>query len=112
MYQFVKRLKIAVRTRTCKSQFTNAAMQDVKEDYCRRLMTSFKSRIDDPKYFINMDETAVYLHCAPNRTVHPRGEKTVFIMVGGGCPTRFALAVNEAIDVSKLSLFVIFKGVP
>ena len=73
---------------------------------------SFKSRTDDPRFFINMDETAVYLNCAPNRTVHLRSEKTVSIMVGGGCCARFTQALSMAMDGSKLYLFVTLKGVP
>ena len=112
VYQFMKRRNVAIRTRTRKSQVTNAAMQDVKEDFCPHLMTSFKSHIDDPRYFINMDEAAVYLNCAPNRTGHPRGERTVSTMDGGGCSAIFTLAVCLVMDGSKLPLFIIFKGVP
>ena len=46
-------------------------------------MTSYHNLIGNPKYLLNMDETAVYLNCAPNRTAHPKGEKTISIMVGG-----------------------------
>ena len=49
-----------------------------------------------------MEETAVYVNCAPNRAVHPRGEKKVSIMVGGGCSARFTLGVSVAMDGSKL----------
>ena len=47
VYEFMKRRYLAICNRTRKSQITNAAMQDVKEDNCRRLMTPFKSRIDN-----------------------------------------------------------------
>ena len=59
-----------------------------------------------------MDETAVYFNCSPNRTVHPKGEKTVSIMTGETSSTRFTLAVSVALDGSKLPLFATFEGVP
>ena len=112
VYEYMKRRNLSIRTRTRKSQVTDAAMQQVKADYCRRVMTSFHNRINNPRYLINMDETAIYLNCSPVRTVHPRGEKTVSIMIGGTSSMRFTLAVTVAMDGSKLPLFVIFKGVP
>ena len=112
VYEFLKRRHLSVRTRTRVSQITNAAMQPVKRDFCRRIMTSYQSKIRDPKYLVNMDETAVYLNCTPNRTVHPTGEKTVAIMIGRSNPTRITVAVSVAMDGSKLPLFVIFRGKP
>ena len=68
--------------------------------------------MDNPKYFLNMDETEVFLNCAPNRTVYPKGENKVSIMVGGSSSMRFTLAVIIAMDGRKLPFFVIFKGKP
>ena len=112
VYDFMMRRHLGVRTRTCKSQITESAMPSVKQDYCRNVMTSYHNLIGNPKYLLYMDETAVYLNCASNRTVHPKGEKTIFIMVGGSSSMRFTLAVTIAMDGSKLLLFVIFKGTP
>ena len=75
-------------------------------------MISYCNLIGNPKYSLNMDETAVYLNCSPNRTVYPKGEKTVSIMFGRSSSTRFTLAVTIVMDGSKLPLFVIFKGTP
>ena len=87
-------------------------MQSVKQDFCRCLMTSYNNTLRNPRFLVNMDETAVYLNCSPNRTVHPKREKTVPIMIGGTFSTRFKLAISDATDDSKLPLFVIFKGIP
>ncbi len=73
VYEFQKRKSLSVRTRTCVSQETSTTMLPVKCDFCRRIMRSFHTRISDPKYLINMDETAVYLNCGPKHTVHPKG---------------------------------------
>ena len=87
-------------------------MQLVKGDYCRNVMTSYCNLIGNSKYFLNMDETAVYVNCVRNRTVHPKGEKTVSIIVGGLSSMRFTLSATITIDGSKLPLLVIFKGTP
>ena len=59
-----------------------------------------------------MDETAVYLNCSPNRTVHMKGEKTVAATIGIASSARFTLAVTVSTDGMKLPLFVIFKDTP
>ena len=53
-----------------------------------------------------------FLDCAPNRSVHVKGEKTVSVMIGSASSMRFTLAVSVAMDSSKLPFFVIFKGKP
>ena len=105
VYRFIKRRGFSLRTRTRVSQITNAVMQPVRRDYCRRLMNSNRNRINDPRYLINMDETAVFLNCAPNCTVHVKGEKTVSVMIGSASSMRFTLAVSAAMDGRKLPLF-------
>ena len=112
VYRFMVRNNLSVRTRTRVSQITDAAMQSVRHDFCHRLMTSYKARINDPHLLINMDETAVYLNCSPNRTVHMKGEKAVAMNIGSASSMRFTLAVTVAMDGTKLPLFVIFKGTP
>ena len=103
---------LPARTRTRVSQVTAAAIQLIRQQFCRRLMTSCKHRINDPHLLVNMDEIAVYFKCSPNRTVHIKGEKTVSVMKGGASSMRFTLAVAVAIDGTKLPLFAIFKSTP
>ena len=112
VYRFIKRRGFSIRTRTRVSQITDAAVQPVRRDYCWRLMTSYGNRINGPHYLISMDETAVFLHCASNRTVHVKEKKTVSVMIASASSMRFILAVSVAMDGSKLSLFAIFKGKP
>ena len=110
VYKFIKIRPLSVRTRTRKSQITNTIMQSVKQDSCRRLMTSNNGLIRNPPFFVYMDERTVYLNCSPNRTVHTRGQKSVSIMVGGTSSTRFTLTATIAMYGTKLPLFPIFKG--
>ena len=101
-----------MRTRTRVSQITDAAMQSVRHDFCHRLMTSYIARINEPHLLINMDETAVYFNCSPNRSAHMKGEKTVAMNIGGASQMHSTLAVTVAMDGTKLTLFGIFKGTP
>ncbi len=87
-------------------------MESVGRDFAQRLMTSYSYRINNPRYLVNMDETAVHMNCSPNRTIHEKGEKTVSIMIGGASSARFTLPVSVGIDGAYLPLFVIFKGKP
>ena len=88
----------------------SVAMQSVKQSYSRNIMTTFRNRIGDPKYLINMNETAVYLNFSTTRTLHPTGEKTVAVNIEGATSSRFTLGVSIAMDGTKLPLFAIFKG--
>ena len=110
MYDLMKRRNLSVWTRTRTSQILNAAMQLVKDAYCHRIMTSYNLRINNPKYLLNIDETAVYLKCSPKRTMYLKGENIVSVMIGGSSSMRFTLTVTVAMDRTKLPLFVIFKG--
>ena len=65
---------------------------------------------DNPKYFLNVNETEVYLKCAPNRIVHPKGEETVSIMSGGSSSMLVTRAVTIAMDGRKLPFFVILNA--
>ncbi len=75
-------------------------------------MTSFHNRVNHEHYFVNMDQTPVYMNCAPHLTVHKKGTKTVPIRVRGVNSQSFSLAVAVAKDGTKLPLFVVFKGMP
>ncbi len=61
-------------------------------------MMSYSNLVNDPHYFVNMDETAVYMNCSPNRMIHRKGTKTVSVMTGGAKSTRFTLAVAVVMD--------------
>ena len=110
VYNFMKHRNLSVRTRTRTSQILDSAMQPVRDVYCHRIMTSYNLRINNPKYLVDMDETAIYLNSALKRTVHLKGEKIVPVMIDGSSSMRFTLAVTVAMDGTKLPLFVIFKG--
>ena len=71
-------------------------------------MTTYSMRVRNPKFLCNMDQTPVYMNCAPNRTVHRRGERTVSIRTGGSSSNH--VTVTTAMDGSKLPLFCTFKG--
>lgn len=112
VHQFMKRRRLCVRTRTSVSQQTRNVMESVKRDICKRVMTTFRNRIKNPRLLVNMDETAIYLNCSPKRTVYGKGERTVSIRIGGTSSMRFTPAVTVAMDGTKLPLFAIFKGTP
>ncbi len=112
VYDFLQRHNLCIRTRTRIAQVTDSVMLAVKKDFCFRVMQSYKYRINNPRYLVNMDQTAVFLNCSPTRTVDIKGKRTVSIRVGGSGSMKFTLCVAVALDGTKLPLFVIFKGQP
>ena len=101
-----------MRNKTRVSQVIDPLLQQSKQDYCRRVMTTFYNRIRNPKLLCDMDQTPVYMNSTPGRTVHRKGARFVSIKVGGTTGLRITVAVTVAMDGSKLSLFIIFKGKP
>lgn len=65
-------------------EFRNAVRQ---KSYNRNLMTTFRNRVGDPKYLMNMDDRAVRLNCNTNRKVHPSGQKTVAANIEDDTPS-------------------------
>lgn len=63
----------------------------------------------NPKCFLNMDETEVYLNSAPNRTIHSKAESKISIMVGRSLLMRFTFAVTMTMDGIEFRLFVTFN---
>ncbi len=92
------------------SQTTATAMESVRRDFAQLLLTSYGSGIHDPPDVVNMDDTATYMDCSPNRTIHKTGEGTVSIMIGVPPYDRFTSALSVAMDGTKRPLFVILKG--
>ncbi len=112
VYDFMQRHESCIRTRTRIAQSTDAVTQAVKKDFCFRVMQSYEARINNPRFLVNMDQTAVFLNCSRTRTVDTKGKRTISIRVGGGTSLRFTLCVAVALDGTKLPLFIIFKGQP
>ena len=96
---------------TRKSQILNAAIDQVKQDFCKRVMHILHNRIIEEKYLINMDQTNLYLNLAPQTAVHRKGERAVFVQLRGSS-SRLPLCVAAAKDGAKLRLFVVMKGEP
>ena len=67
--------------------------------------------MNNPHYFLNMDETAIYRNCSSKRTVHAKGKRTVSIMLVGTSVMRFTLAISVDLDGTKLPLFDVFKDI-
>ncbi len=65
---------------------------------------SSSNRIDDSHCPINKGETAVFLNCIPDRTVHVKGEKDSSVMINA--------TFSVVMEGTKLPLFVIFKDTP
>ena len=101
-----------MQTRVC--QITDSVIRSAKHDYCRRVMIMYNMQVANPKYICNLDQTPVYMNCGPTRTVHRRGERSVSIRTGGPSSSSITvaatIAATDAIDVTKLSLFCMFKG--
>ena len=112
VYKFMHRCNLSVRSATRIGQKSASNMEAVKRDYSKTIMSYFYSYVNNPKYFVNMDETNVYFNCKPKRTVNLRGQKTISIRIGSSSSLRVTVCVSIAMDGTKLPLFLIFKGTP
>jgi hypothetical protein len=64
----------------------------------------------DLKYFINMDQTAMYFEMKSTTTIHELGARTVSVCESGSNSKRAMLVLAVAADGTKLPPFVVFKG--
>ena len=53
----------------------------------------------------------MYINCAPQTTVHRKGERTISLQLSGSSST-LTLRVAAAKDGTSLPLFVVMKGEP
>lgn len=74
-------------------------------------MIGLHSKGINQKFFVNMDQTAIYFDSKTRTTVSERGERTVSIR-SDSSSKRITLSVAVAYDGTKLPLFVVFKGQP
>ncbi len=87
-------------------------MEPLKKCFTKRVMFTFHMKEEEKKFFVNMDEAAMFLTVNRKRTVNMKGDKTVSIRVSGATGNRRALGVSVNFDGTKLPLFVIFKATP
>jgi hypothetical protein len=62
------------------------------------------------KYFINMDQTAIYFEMKSSTTVHKKGERTVLVRDSASNLKRATVVLAVVADGLKLPPFVVFKG--
>ena len=108
----MKRHRLSVRAKTRVSQVSAAIMEETRQVYCTRVMEIYHRSIANPMLFVNMNETNMHFNCKPTRTVHPTGERTISVTIGGATTARLIACVAVALDGTKLPLFLVFKGKP
>ena len=84
-------------------------MQSVRQQYCRRIMTSYANSIKNPRSFVKLDGTAIYLNYFQKRTIQSKGEKPALIILCGTSGMRLTSFVSVAMDGTKLWLLAIFR---
>jgi hypothetical protein len=62
------------------------------------------------KYFINLDQTAIYFEMKSSTTVHKKGERTVLICDSASNSKRTTVVLAVVADGTKFPPFVNFKG--
>lgn len=65
-----------------------------------------------PRFFINMDQTAVFFEAKSSTTVDKKGKSTVSAKDSGSNSKQCTVVVCVAADGTKLPLFFIFKATP
>lgn len=65
------------------SQILNATMDQVKRNFCKRVMHILHNRIIEEKNQINTDQTNVYFDYTPETTLYGQCERTISVQLGG-----------------------------
>jgi hypothetical protein len=114
VYKFLVRHKLSVRRVTRIGQKLTGHLKQIQDDAAvairKRLEPGGTLHGMDLKYFINMDQTAVYFEMKSSTTVHPTGARTVSIRDSASNSKRATVVLAVAADGTKLPPFVVFKG--
>ena len=84
----------------------------------RELATQFMSHIHpllslqchDPKWILNMDQTAVFFSMMPRTTINEKGARTIMMRDTKNGDTRVTVAVSITADGQVLAPFLVMKG--
>ncbi len=87
-------------------------MEPVKKYFTEKIIFMFHMKVQEKKFFVDMDKTAIFFDCKPKNTVNMKGDKTVSIRVGAAEGKRLTLCVSVGFDGTMLLLFVIFEATP
>jgi hypothetical protein len=114
VYKFLGRHGLSVRRVTRVGQKLSGHLKQVQEDAAaaiqKRIAPGGTLHGMDLKYFINMDQTAVYFEMKSSTTVHEKGARTVSVRESGSNSKRATICLAVAADGTKLPPFVVFKG--
>ncbi len=109
---FICCMNLSVRTLIRVIQMLEADLHQGKIAFCSRILSSFQKRVNYAHYFVNIDQTPVFMNFAPHHTVRRKGKKYCVHTSRGVNLQRFSLAVAVAMDGTELFLFVVFKVIP
>jgi len=107
---FRRRHRLVFRRPTRVAQSRPEEAEKMRDEFAKDVMSQIHLRKTPPKYFINMDETAVYFNPRVHYTIDEMGAETVCVRQGKRATSRLTACVSVAHDGTKLPLFLIFKG--
>jgi hypothetical protein len=114
VYTFLARHCLSVCRVTRIGQKLSGHLKEVQDDAAaairKRLAEGGTLHGIDLKYFINMDQTAVYFEMKSSTTVNEVGARTVSIRDSASNSKRVTIVLAVAADGTKLPPFVVFKG--
>lgn len=114
VYKFLSRHGLSVRRVTRIGQKLSGHLKEIQDDCAnaiRNRMAVGGSLHGMPlKYFINMDQTAVYFEMKSSTTVNKKGERTVSVRDSASNSKRATVVLAVAADGTKLPPFIVFKG--
>ncbi|GBB99938.1 hypothetical protein RclHR1_03690011 [Rhizophagus clarus] len=107
---FMKRHNLSRWRCTKISQKLPEQLEQKLEDFCRYIIRLRIRKSFEMCNIFNMDETPVWFDMVGNFSIHPKGEKTVYIRGTGNENNRFTVVLTCAADGTKLPPICIFKG--
>ena len=74
------------------------------------LRKMFHEHVISPSNIIAMDETCVFFDSVSNKTINPKGEKTISMATTGHEKANISVVLTASADGLKRKPYVIFKG--
>jgi Tc5 transposase DNA-binding domain/DDE superfamily endonuclease len=116
VYRFMKRYDLTLRRVTHRGQKLSGHLNAIRIDTATAINKRFSKSGSmyglNPKYFLNMDQTAVYFESKSSVVVSPKGKRSVPMRDSGSDAKRATIVVTISAAGDKLEPFFIFKGQP
>jgi hypothetical protein len=100
----------SIRSKTRVAQVSNETVRELATQFMSHIRPLLSLQCRDPKWILNMDQTAVFFSMMPRTTINEKGARTIMMRDTKNGDTRVTVAVSITADGQVLAPFLVMKG--